>query len=209
MKTFKEFLNEEVRGQYLYHNTSLINLIDIIDSGKLVGRGKWISFTRSKHYKLAPGAFLNDNEQEVTIIFDYEKLKRRNKTRPHADLTVVSASRNKLSQLQSKWESEERVNSPLKLDSRNGLIEIILHGSTKKKIQDQIDIAKHTIEFNEKQKEMLKQDKVWAFGKRQWIDITREGQRKVFTNEKFDKEIEKAKEDLRKYQAILDNRYVK
>ncbi len=56
---------------------------------------------------------------------------------------------------------------------------------------------------------MLKQDKVWAFMKRQWIDITREGQRKVFTNEKFEKEIEKAKEDLRKYQAILDNRYVK
>lgn len=123
MISFKQYL-EEVNQQFLYHNTSFVAFQSILNLKKIgvtdnfdtikghqsVKRG-WVSFSRNKSYKAAPGA----TDTEVRLVFLYDKLKQRYKNAPYADLMVAKSLRDYdfVRGHESRWESEERFMGPI------------------------------------------------------------------------------------------------
>jgi hypothetical protein len=66
----------------LYHFTSIDNLIEIIETNKMIG-GDSISFTRDKNFINTTGAASIGEPAECRIVIDGDKLSNRYKIRPY------------------------------------------------------------------------------------------------------------------------------
>lgn len=121
-------LNEKVNDNYLYHNTSLENLLKIIKTNFIL-KGephKYISFSR---YKNMPDQEHNP-EFEAKIVVDKNKLKTRYKIEPYVDPLDDDEGEYSLYSKQSKWfQAEERIKSPVNI--KNSIIYIELPNEKK------------------------------------------------------------------------------
>lgn len=177
--SYKEFLTEKVSDNFLYHNTGLVALKDILYYNAL-GRNRklkddnrtweflidvhgkhirdkpfpgWISLTRSSHYASAPG---NHKEREVRLVFDWQKIKNNYKTQAYADPFVTQS--NSFDDLidqgnKRRWESEERVFGPIKLDKT--LVEIQLTKAAYEELVKSQNAFKYYIEKAKKNIQLI------------------------------------------------------
>ena len=119
----------------LYHNTSAVALLSILEFGAIARVGDfdtkkgwtsikkgWVSFTRDSKYKNAPGATSSD----VRFVFDYDTIRRGYKTRPHSDGLVVKDrfTETFVDSYERRWESEELVMGPVWLKHGLDRIEV-------------------------------------------------------------------------------------
>lgn len=209
MKSLQEFLNE-VRKQYLYHTTSSTAFHKIykdgyIRSDKGGGFRSWVSFTRSSHYMMPQHPL----DGRVRFVYDYDKIKQRYKTQPKADLSVVSTSRSRLSQIESKYESEELVKSPILLSKKHGLVSIETDARAKKIIEGYIKLHEEQINNTLKKIEMLEKNMFWHDTSGEWREITSPKQKRLFTRERYENSLKSSKEGLQYYKDILNNPIIK
>lgn len=205
--TFEEFLVEGVNDSFLYHNTDWLVLTKIIDSGKLIGRNGFISFSRSKRYINAPGTY---NTTEVRFIFDRKTLNQKRKIEPYADNSVISSGgwRDdiRVSGYAAKWESEELVNGDIPITKQYGLIAIeVLKPVIEKHITMPIRIRKNAIEkYIDEKIPRLKDGYFWNEIKKDWDLIVSDRQKKIHNLIKYQENIEKLKQELMEYETFLD-----
>jgi hypothetical protein len=130
MIKLSDILNEIVNDSLLYHNTSMENLLGIIESNFTLIPGfddgdedGYVSFSR---YKDMPDQE-HDPEFEVKITVDKNKLKYKYKIEPYADLTVDDGESDEYSlySKQSMWfQAEERIKGPV--DIKRAIVNISL-----------------------------------------------------------------------------------
>jgi len=164
---------QEVTQTKLYHNTSLLGLIGMMNSGQ-IGKGG-VSLTRDRHYKHTPGAGHTGQEERVRLVFDRDEIRSRYKMRPYVDRSVVSG-RETLPQHRARWESEERVQGPI---SFNDVERIELPQKTVNKIHSTIASYQRQIEFAELRLEKLQDGEFWHQQRRQFLPIQTPGQERA------------------------------
>lgn len=203
---FEQFLTEGINDNFLYHNTSLIRLEKIIDSGELIGYNNFISFSRSKHYRSAPGTFDN---AEVRFVFDRKILNQRRKIESHADLSVSSGNwqdDKTIKGAASRWESEEQVKGPIPITKQYGLIAIeVLKSVIDKHVKYPVKVREEMIKkYVEEKIPKVKEGYFWNDVKKDWDIIFTSGQKKRHNLEKYRQNIEKIKQEIEEYKTFPD-----
>lgn len=201
MITFKEFLAEKVGVSYLYHNTSVYALKNIIETGYL-GRNDPISLTRSSRYNSAPGTGLEG--QQVRFVFDRNLLSRKYKIKPFADRTVATDFQGdkRVTGHEARWESEERVYKPISIND-NSLVKIELSKKAAEDIKRVIANNESFIENFKKRKEKLKDGYFWHNIKGEYRPLETDVQKKHHNQEKLDGAIANTQELIDKYKNLL------
>jgi hypothetical protein len=117
-----EILNEGINDNYLYHNTSLENLLKIIKNNFIL-KGEHRGYVSFSRYKNMPDQEFNP-ELEVKIVVDKNKLKTKYKIEPYVDPQDDEEEEEySLYSKQSKWfQAEERIKSPV--DVKNSIVYI-------------------------------------------------------------------------------------
>jgi len=117
-----DLLFEGINDNYLYHDTSLENLLGIIKNNFVLEGQEYVSFSR---YKNMPNQEF-DPEFDAKIVVDKNKLKTKYKIEPYVDpLDDEEEEEYSLYSKQSKWfQAEERIKSPV--DIKNSIIYIEL-----------------------------------------------------------------------------------
>jgi len=117
-----DLLFEGINDNYLYHDTSLENLLGIIKNNFVLKGQEYVSFSR---YKNMPNQEF-DPEFDAKIVVDKNKLKTKYKIEPYVDpLDDEEREEYSLYSKQSKWfQAEERIKSPV--DIKNSIIYIEL-----------------------------------------------------------------------------------
>ena len=209
MKTID--ITEKVNDQYLYHNTSLNATMSIIKLGA-IGHGDdynpmigyqslspgYVSFSRSKKYRSAPGA----GRAEVRFVFDYQALKRKYRIEPFADGMVVNGDKF-LKGGERRWESEEIVWGPVQI--KDGLVRIELLATEAKKIEEIIVNTGAAIVRTTQKIKRLDTGDFWHPIRKEWIPITTIQQRKFHSLENYQKSIDSDHELIYKYQKLLSH----
>ena len=116
-------INEEVNDNFLYHDTSLENILGIIKSNfVLYPSDEYVSFSR---YKNMPNQEY-DSELEAKIVIDKDKLRTKYKTTPYVDpLDDEEEEDYSLYSKQSKWfQVEEIVKGPVDIKNSIKIIEL-------------------------------------------------------------------------------------
>jgi hypothetical protein len=210
MIPFKEFLEERVRENYLYHNTAFYKLLEILKDNQLVSfAGRFgVSFTRNPRYNISPGTY---GPAEVTFVFDREKLRQRRKIRAFADLSVASSSGWKDDETvqgpERRWESEERVQSPIELSRENGFIEFrVPQKYIDKHILIPIRVREEGIKDKIEQIDRLKKENVfWNKVLNKWMPVESDRQKKIHNVASYEASIERQKKEIKEYQRILNH----
>jgi hypothetical protein len=119
-----EILNEGINDNYLYHNTSLENLLKIIKNNFIL-KGEHRGYVSFSRYKNMPDQEFNP-EFEVKIVVDKNKLKTKYKIEPYVDPQDDEEEEEySLYSKQSKWfQAEERIKSPVDIKNSIMYIEI-------------------------------------------------------------------------------------
>lgn len=154
---FKQFLDERVGDDYLYHNTDTEGAVAVVNSG-ILGKRNRVSFTRDRNYNWAPGT---RNKPEVRFVFNRTKLKQNTKLIPYADRTVTSRKDNRrnVQGAEARWESEEVATKPVKI--KNSLIRIEILKPALDRIKANIKNFQGYIEKNSEAIEMAKKGYFW------------------------------------------------
>jgi hypothetical protein len=121
--TTQSRLNEEVNDNFLYHNTSLENLLGIIKSNFILyPSDEYVSFSR---YKNMPNQEYNP-KLDAKIVIDKNKLRTKYKITPYVDpLDDEEEEDYSLYSKQSKWfQAEEIVKGPVDIKNYIKIIEL-------------------------------------------------------------------------------------
>lgn len=142
----------------LYHNTSLKSLLQMFETGKLGVKGFPVSFSRSKHYNVAPGT---GDRAEVKIIFLVDKLKQRYRLIPRVGLVASGANSDEvLTGASSRFEAEEVTNKQVPI---NLYSEILILQSAVDRYKDLIEIDERNLKNFYERLEQLKKGMISVY----------------------------------------------
>lgn len=149
--------------------------------------GGWVSFSRSKHYQSAPGAYA---KTAARFVYDANILKQHHKIQPYADQMVQGTIGDPLRGAASRWESEEKVKGPIKLSSSDGLVAIELTPTGYADITRNIEAFERNKASAEEKLEKVKEGFFWHQANQQWTPIETEKQKERFTEEGYQQAIQ-------------------
>ena len=195
---------DEIRKDFLYHNTDLYSLIEMFRDGHLGKPGRSTSLTRDRHYDNAPGSGVVG--REVRLVFDRDELKNRYKLKPYADLSVTKDrfGDTTVKGHEARWESEERVRGPISL---NDVLRIEISPKAAKKLAQITKGHQEAIQHGKKRIEMLSKGYFWHNPRQEFVKIETERQKKrhVGSEPQIEKSIEDSRERIKLYKDIVDS----
>jgi hypothetical protein len=195
---------DEIRKDFLYHNTDLYSLIEMFRDGHLGKSGRSTSLTRDRHYDNAPGSGVVG--REVRLVFDRDELKNRYKLKPYADLSVTKDRFGDITVKghEARWESEERVRGPISL---NDVLRIEISPKAAKKLAQITKGHQEAIQHGKKRIEMLSKGYFWHNPRHEFVKIETERQKKhhVGSEPQIEKSIEDSRERIKLYKDISDS----
>lgn len=177
------------------------NDFDVYKGYTSVKKG-WVSFSRSKLYTTAPGAY---GKAEVRFVFNYNELKRKYRNQPFADQFVTKSNDHDdlVKSFETRWESEERFYGPISLDHGLERIEIL-----KSIFYQNLNIIKRReediLEVKEKMK-YLKKGVFWNRLKEQWMPIETDRQKRIYNETSYKNNILYLENNIKEIKNIFSN----